>query len=474
MAEKSKRGSTALAVKAGFWYVMSTFLIRSIAFITTPIFSRLLSKSEYGEFSNYASWQSTLLIITGAELCNTLSRAYYDYKEDYNQYVSSVVIADCLLTAVFYLLFLLSGNWIFNIVAIPSQYIHILFLSLMCTSCKTIFLTRERTLYRYKTVAMISAVDILIPTLISVLFVYLVGEPGKLSARIYGFYLPSAVVGFICAVILITKGRTFKFEHCKYAFKLSLPLLVNYLTVYLLTSTNTIVTKSVLGAEATAIVSMATSVIHILTILFQALSGAITTWLMDNLEQRNYEKIKRETLVYLGMLAIFSIGVILLAPEIIWILGGRKYAGAVSLIPGLVVAVFIQSVTTIFTIILTYDKNVVKTAVYTGITAALSIIAKIWLLPAFGIKSLPFINIATYIVLFIVNAALVRKAGYKELIALKQYIFFMILVGAFMAASYLLYNNFVVRYGVILAIGVSVLVIFIKKRAMLISLVKRK
>ena len=47
-----ERGSSKLAIKVGFWYVVSSFLLRSIAFITTPFFSRLLTKSDYGEFSN--------------------------------------------------------------------------------------------------------------------------------------------------------------------------------------------------------------------------------------------------------------------------------------------------------------------------------------------------------------------------------------------------------------------------------------
>jgi O-antigen/teichoic acid export membrane protein len=470
----SKRGSTQLALKAGFWYVASTFLLRSVAFITTPIFSRLMSKSDYGEFSNYASWQSTILILTGAELYNTLSRAYYDYKDDYDQYISSVTIVNCILTCVFYLLFLAGRSWIFRIVAIPEQYIHILFFTLLCTSCKTIFLTRERTLYRYKSVAAISAVDMLIPTGISVLLVFLANESDRLSARIYGFYLPSAAVGLICAIVLISKGRSFRVSHCRYAFKLALPLLVHYLTVYLLTSTNTIITKSIKGAEIAAIVSISTSVIHILTILFQSLSGAVTTWLMDNLEQRNYEKIRRETLVYLAMLSVVSAGVIFLAPEGVWILGGAKYAEATPLIPGLILSVFIQAVSTVFTIILTFDKNVTKTAIFTGIVAVLSVAGKIWLLPIMGIQCLPLVNIAAYVILFAVNYLLVRQAGYGAAIHLKGYLLFLLGIGAITAASSFLYRNTMIRYGIILLLGCAVLWAAYRKRNLIIDFLKKR
>ena len=152
MAEKEARGSTKLALKAGAWYVISTFLVKSLSFITTPIFSRLMDKTSYGEFSNYASWQTTLLVLTGAELYNTVNRAYYDHKEDFDKYVSSVSIAAIGFTALVYLVFLLGGDWIYNIVSIPREFVHMMFFTLTFQSCKQIYLARERTLYRYKSV----------------------------------------------------------------------------------------------------------------------------------------------------------------------------------------------------------------------------------------------------------------------------------------------------------------------------------
>ena len=292
MQENQKRGSTGLALKAGLWYVISTFLVKGLSFITTPIFSRLLSREAYGEFSNFASWQALLLIITGAEMQNTVARAYYDYKEDFDGYVSSVTVFSCGFTLLCYALFLLCGDWIYNIVSIPKEFVHILFFMLMFQSCKQIFMARERTLYRYKAVAAISVVNLLIPTVIAVVLVLLAQESQRLGARIYGFYLPSALIGVGCAVVMLRRGRTFQWKYCKYAIVLSIPLMMHYLTAHLLTSSNTIVTKLVLGAETVSSVSIASSTNHILTILLQAVSGAVTTWLMDNMEQENVKYIK--------------------------------------------------------------------------------------------------------------------------------------------------------------------------------------
>ena len=179
-----RRGDSALAIKAGFWYVISNFMVKAVAFITTPIFARLMTRSEYGEFSNFASWQATLLVLTGAELHNTVSRAYYDYREDFDGYLSTVTLTGWGITAAVYLLFLLCGDFIFRIVAIPPQYVHLLFVLLFFQSSKHIFLVRERTLYRYKSAAALSFVNLFFPTVISILLVVLLPESNRLASRL--------------------------------------------------------------------------------------------------------------------------------------------------------------------------------------------------------------------------------------------------------------------------------------------------
>ena len=474
MQEQEKRGSSALALKAGLWYVVSTFLVKGLSFITTPVFSRLLSKEAYGEFSNFASWQALLLIVTSAEMHNTVARAYYDYKDDFEGYTSTVTLITCVLTFLLYVVFLACGGWIFNIVSIPPQYVHILFFMLMFQACKQIYMARERTLYRYKSVAAISVVNLLIPTLVAVLLVMLVPEAQRLSARIYGFYLPSALIGVGCAAVVLWRGRSFRWKYCRYAFVLSLPLMLHYLTAHLLTSSNTIVTDLVLGAEAVSSVSIASSTNHILTIFLQAVSGAVTTWLMDNLEQENVHAARKGITLYVAGIAVVAIGVILLAPELIWLLGGPKYSDSVPLMPGMVTAVFVQSITTIFTIILTFRKKVVKTALYTGIVSAIGVAAKYFLLPHLGVMVLPFINILAFGALLVINYILVCRCDGGKYIHLSSVLAILAVVCGTMAISFLLYQNLILRYSLIALVILAVLVVAYKYRAWILKMIRSR
>lgn len=45
-----KYRSIPVQVKASLWFLICAFLQKGISFITTPIFTRLLSTSEYGQY----------------------------------------------------------------------------------------------------------------------------------------------------------------------------------------------------------------------------------------------------------------------------------------------------------------------------------------------------------------------------------------------------------------------------------------
>ena len=47
--------SPKIVLKSGLWYTISNFAFRAVAFITTPIFARILTKAEYVEFNNISS-----------------------------------------------------------------------------------------------------------------------------------------------------------------------------------------------------------------------------------------------------------------------------------------------------------------------------------------------------------------------------------------------------------------------------------
>lgn len=80
------------ALKSGIWYTAAKFITKGIGFITTPIFTRLLSHNDYGLYSNYAAWLSTLTVFATLNLGASFISARFDHEKDFDGYISSTLV----------------------------------------------------------------------------------------------------------------------------------------------------------------------------------------------------------------------------------------------------------------------------------------------------------------------------------------------------------------------------------------------
>ena len=55
-------------VKASLWFMVCGFLQKGISLLTTPIFTRIMTDSEYGRYAVYNSWFGIIQIIVSLNL----------------------------------------------------------------------------------------------------------------------------------------------------------------------------------------------------------------------------------------------------------------------------------------------------------------------------------------------------------------------------------------------------------------------
>ena len=81
-----------LPAKASMWFVFCSVVQKGIAFITTPIFTRMMSTEEYGLVSVYSSWLSILTVILTFQLATGVyNKAMIKYEKERNAYTSSML-----------------------------------------------------------------------------------------------------------------------------------------------------------------------------------------------------------------------------------------------------------------------------------------------------------------------------------------------------------------------------------------------
>ena len=97
----------SMPAKASIWFVICGMLQKGIVFITTPIFTRILSKEEFGTVNIYMSWMAIITIFATLELpTGVFNKAMLKYEEDRDGYTSSSLVLASLSTIILFLIYL--------------------------------------------------------------------------------------------------------------------------------------------------------------------------------------------------------------------------------------------------------------------------------------------------------------------------------------------------------------------------------
>ena len=79
------------ATRAGIYYTIANMFLKGCVFLTLPLFTRILSTNDFGIYNNYMAYEGLLSAILGLGLYGTVKNAKFDFKENFNEYLSSVL-----------------------------------------------------------------------------------------------------------------------------------------------------------------------------------------------------------------------------------------------------------------------------------------------------------------------------------------------------------------------------------------------
>ena len=92
-------------------YVIGAVLIKGIHYLSTPIFTRVMTTAEYGVASMFTTWATIFSIFIAFQISGTIPSAYVKYENKLRSYISSALT---LSIATFFVittaLFLLRGD----------------------------------------------------------------------------------------------------------------------------------------------------------------------------------------------------------------------------------------------------------------------------------------------------------------------------------------------------------------------------
>lgn len=464
---KTKYTNLNLNVKASLWFVICSFFQKGISIITTPIFTRLMSTSEYGQFNVFSSWMGIVSVFVTLSIFNGIyTQGLIKFDNQRKEFSSSLQGLTFVLVLSWVLVYYSTRNFWNSIFSLSTEQMLYMFGSIWATSVFSFWAAEQRVNLKYKELVAVTIIVSVVKPIVGILLVYF--SKDKVTARIFGIMLIELLAYSWIFVKQIATGKVFFHKSFwKYALLLSLPLIPHYLAQNIMVNSDRIMIEKLVGTSESGIYSLAYSLAQIMLIFCTALSQAISPWLMKRIKVKQLQGVGRIIEIGVLLIATATLLLITVAPEITRLFAPAEYYAAIWCIPPVALSVIFQFLYLIIANVEFFFEKTKLIAVTTLLCAGLNIGLNFLFIPVFGYYAAAYTTLVCYVVQFLCHIAAVSWISKKYLNGMRVYNSkSLLLIGLIATAIGFLmlftYEQPIIRYGVLLII-IIMLCIFSKK-----------
>lgn len=460
-------------VKASFWFTVCSIVQKGIQLVTVPLFTRILTTEQYGQFSLYQSWLGIITILGTLNLFyGAFNNAMLKYEQERDKYISSMQGLSTITSLGLIVLFAINRSWWCEVLGMDEIVIWFLLIEILFYSSLQYWTMRQRFEYKYKALVAITLFIAFLNPILGLLLVNITTEKG--IARIISVSAINIVVGVVFYILNAKRGKAFYVkEFWKYALVFNLPLIPHYLSSIVLAQSDRIMIEKMFGESSVAIYSVAYSIASLMAIVVNSVNASFVPWTYQKCKEKDYAAINKGANGLVLLVAIMVLIPIMLAPEALFIMGTEEYYSAVWVIPPVAISTLMTFIYSLFANIEFYHEKTKFVMVASCVAAILNIGLNVVFMPVFGFVAAGYTTLFCYIVLAVTHYVFMRKIckkeGVNEHLYNKHYIISVVIVTCVCSCAFmLLYNFYLIRYSVIIGIGIVCII----KRKYFIQILK--
>ena len=454
---KEKYSLVPLTVKDTTAYAVCSNLQKCLSFITLPLFTRLLTTEQYGQYTIYSSWSGILIIFLTLNLAyGSFQTAMVKFEGRRDEYITSIQGISVVLCCVFLAVYLPLRNVWNRLFELPTPFVLLMVAEIIFSTATQLWMEKNRFEFKYKSVVVVTLLTSILSPVIAFILVSLVSEKGY--ARIFGYAIVNILIGFILFIYNSQKGKHFyNKEFWKYAAGFNIPLLVYYLSQVVFNQSDRIMISHIAGTSDAAMYGVAYNLAMFLTFVLNAINASYVPWIYEKIKDNKSSENQTISLMLAILMGLMILCVIWYAPEIIVIMAGEQYKAAIYVVAPVAMSLFLLLYCQFFINVEFYYEEK-KMLIYGSIGAAiLNIIMNYIFIPAYGFVAAGYTTLMSYIVFALSNYYTMQLCLKKRQLIDNLYNYkglFLIFVG-FIVSGFLgvaLYENLVFRMAITLAV----------------------
>lgn len=455
--------------KSVVWQLGGKIALQGIAFLSTPIFTRLLNTSDYGFTTIYGTWLSIFSLVIGLCVGSTIGNAWIQFGEEkLSEYSSSVLtIGIFSFFGVLFLVTVLNSLFV-KWTELSFPIIILLIVHSFFAFVISFEVSRLDQLKKVEKSTILSfALSVSVITT-SLLFVFLAKE-NRWQAKVIGQVLPTSIIGIVLLIIIYVRGKkVWNIEYWKFCLKICLPIIIHATGHLIFSQTDRIMLQKVYDETVVGIYGISFNLCGVLSIIYEAFNSAWVPFYYDFKKQNKNEDVLVHSKRYLKIFSLICVVFILLSYDVYKLMVPQSYWEGMNSIPLFVMSIYFGFLY-LFPVNFEFFHTKTKLIpVATFLAAGVNILINFLLIPKYGIIGAALGTMVSHGILFIFHFVIARFIM-KQLFEYKWHIFIpgFLVVLVFCIITPLIKEYIIIRWMIACLIGLYLLYDIYKKKSII-------
>ena len=383
-------------VKASLWTIVCSVLLKGISFITLPVFTRLLTTSEYGILAIYSSWVSLISILLTFTVWGGVFNVGMVKYPNRAHFVSAIqgLSVTSVTTTWFVSLFFLEplSRWL----GINQFLVICMFVEILVTIPFNIWLGEQTYDFLYKKKVIITICMSVLNPLLG--YIAIMSFPWHVEAKVFSGLLPQIVVGVYFFCRQQSRGKAFfDGKLWRYVLGFNAVLILHYLSTQVLNQSDRIMINFFCDSSKAGIYSVAYNFAMLLTLVSNGLNASLTSYVYRLMKSGNTGKLAQINTLAIMLMGGCALILICIVPDVFRFMLPEEYHEALRIVPPVTLAAYFMFLYPMFGAIEFYFEINHYVTIASCFGAVLNVALNAVFIPVFGYVAAAYTTLVCYI-----------------------------------------------------------------------------
>ena len=283
-----------------------------------------------------------------------------------------------------------------------------MFAEILGAAIISLYLAKARFEYKYRTVSALYILSAILAPFSAILVILLTDI--RAEARIYSSALITLAIAIPLVFLTVKRAdKLFSKDIWRYLLGRSIPLLPHYFATALILKAAEISIGRTHGTAALGQYSIAMSVGMILTVITGGLLSALSPWIMRKIREGNIDKIRDFLLLITRALALVSLLILAIAPEILAFLAADGFRSALVSVYPLELAAVLSFVSGVIMSACAYYEKGGFSSLASIAAAVVSVVLSFVVLPMVDYRFAGLFALISYLVMSLISSFIFKR-----------------------------------------------------------------